>query len=121
MHGQVWPHVRWVLIAQTILTLIAAALFGIFASWAEAPFVLLGGAITALLTVVFAIRLFSVDAKQDPHGATAAFFRGAAFKLLAAVLIFGAVAIWLPDHALAVIVGFSVASLSYWLALKQVI
>ncbi len=118
MNAQPGALVRWVFMAQLALSLIAAAIVALAATLEAAMFTLVGGGIALLLTGVFAIRLFSVDARSDPQAVVQAFFRAAAMKLLAAFVLFGLAAKFVPQHFLPIVIGFMAATSSYWLALR---
>lgn len=117
MTGQPWTTVRWVLVAQLLLTCIAAALATALTGWSNGLFVLLGGMAATALAALFALRAFSVDAAVDARAAFAAMARAEAIKLVAAVVFFIFVAKVIPQHFGPVIIGFCAATLSYFLAL----
>lgn len=119
MRGSSGPLVRWVLIAQLALTSIAAMVTAPVAGFTAAGFVMLGGATAMALGLLFALRLFAVDAESDPQGALSALYRGAAAKLVGAVIVFTAAARWMPHHVVELIIGFAAATISYWIALLR--
>ena len=119
MVGQAWPLVRWVLLTQLALTMVAAAMVVPFAGLWKALFVVLGGLVAMALGLVFALRLFAVDASEDPAGALRALRRGATAKLIGAVVVFTLAAKWMPQHVAQIIIGFAAATISYWIALLR--
>ena len=118
MNGQHRPVVRWVLLAQMLLATGAAVVAVPIGGWTSSVFVLLGGMAAVALTSIFALRAFTVDAAVDAQRAFGAMVRAEATRLVAAVIFFIVVAKVIPEHFGPVIIGFCVATLSYFLALR---
>ncbi|MEM9321300.1 MAG: ATP synthase subunit I [Pseudomonadota bacterium] len=117
MWSQAWPVVRWILRTQLALTLPIALLAGPLAGWTKAGWVGAGGLATMFLTLVFALRAFSVSAEVDAKAALGAMVRAEAMKMVLAVIGFVLAAMTVPEHFGAIMIGFGAATISYWLAL----
>lgn len=103
-----------ILVWQALVTLVCAVPWAIFAGIQAGAGAVLGGGISVLLTLYFAVKVFSVDASQNPQGAMSAFFRAEALKLVMAAVIFSLVAKFLAHLFLPVISTF-IATLAVYL------
>ncbi len=103
-----------ILVWQALVTLVCAVPWAIFAGIQAGAGAVLGGGISVLLTLYFAVKVFSVDANQNPQGAMSAFFRAEALKLVLAAVIFSLVAKFLAHLFLPVISTF-IATLAVYL------
>lgn len=77
----------------------------------------LGGAIGALLSLYFAIKVFNLRQGGDPQAMLRAFYRGEAMKLVLATGIFVLVAIFLAEVWLPLMVTFMASLAVYGFAL----
>lgn len=114
---QPWRIVRWVVIAQILLASVMALAIVFIVSPMHGVMAMLGGLMTALMTVAFAFRAFWRAAQTDAKAVVGAMYRAEALKMAIATLFFTAVALWLPDYFGSIVLGFAAATLSYWLAL----
>lgn len=119
MAGQAWPLLRWMLLAQCALTLVAAAIVVALLGPMKGVFVIVGGGFAMVLSALAAMRSFAVDAASDPDGALRALRRGVSIKFIAAIVLFAAAAKWLPQYVAQIIIGFAAATVSYWIALLR--
>lgn len=110
--------VRWILTAQFALSLLAAALGVALGGPATGILTLGGGSLAMVLTALFAWRARATEG-AEPRAMLGAMYRAEAGRLIAATLIFVAVAIYMPQHFIAILAGFGAATLSYWLALPM--
>ncbi|MDX1569521.1 MAG: ATP synthase subunit I [Xanthomonadales bacterium] len=106
------------LLAQLGLAGSTAAITTAFFGWTNGLFVMIGGLAAFILTALAALRAFSVDAATDPHGALRAVAAAEMGKLAGAILFFALVAYTASQHFIPILVGFGVATTSYWLALR---
>lgn len=106
-----------IVIWQLAVGVLGAVLWGFLAGPREALAAFFGGAIGALLSLYFAIRVFMRTRGSDPQGALRAFYSAQVMKTLFAVAVFSIAAVFFADLFLPLISVF-VASLSvYWFAL----
>ena len=106
-----------IVIWQLAVGVFGAFLWGFLAGPREALAAFFCGAIGALLSLYFAIRVFMRDRGSDPQAALRTFYRAQALKTLLAVGVFSVAAVYFADVFLPLITIF-VASLSaYWFAL----
>lgn len=99
------------------MTLLGAVIWSL-ASGAEAGLgALAGGAISVLLTLYFAIKVFSPPADSEPHVLLAAFAKAEALKLVLAVVLFSAAAIFLSHVYIPLITTFMATLAVNWFAL----
>jgi F0F1-type ATP synthase assembly protein I len=102
---------------QLGVTLIAAALFGVTMSGEAALGSLAGGGISVLLSLWMALRVFSVPAEAGPQAMFVAFVKAEAIKLVMAVVLFSAAAIFLSHVFIPLVVTFVATLVVNWLAL----
>lgn len=102
--------------SQALLAVIAAGLVLVFAGSRAALGVLAGGLIGVVLSLVFALRSFSLPAGASAQQMVAALYRGAAMKMLLAVILFVLVARFATPHFGMVMLGYSATLVAYWIA-----
>lgn len=115
MAGAFARTIAWLLRTQALLVAGAAALAVPLAGVGWSLAVIAGGAAGIALTAVAALRAGATTA--SPEAIAGAFFRAMALKLMLAVVIFVAVAVWFPAWFGAILAGYVVTLLAYWLAL----
>lgn len=96
-----------IIAGQTGVTLAAAVLFGLLAGAEAALGALAGGGISVVLTLWMAMRVFSVPAEAGPHAVMSAFVRAEIGKLVMAVVLFSAAAIFLSHVFVPLVVTFA--------------
>jgi len=117
MEGRVKSVPAKLLIGQSAAAALAAIVWGLFAGWEEALGALAGGGISLALTSIFALRVFAVPPDAGAGAMLSAFARGAAFKLVLAVVLFSAAAIFLSHVYIPLITTFLATLAVNWLAL----
>jgi ATP synthase protein I len=106
-----------IIAGQSGVTLVAAALYGLVAG-ADAAFgALVGGSISVVLSLWMALRVFSVPAEAGPRAVFAAFVKAEALKIVLAVAMFSAAAIFLSHVFVPLVVTFAATLVVNWLAL----
>lgn len=106
-----------IIVWQAVVTLVCAGLWTLLSTVQAGIGAALGGGISVLLSLYFAIKMFSVDAKVDPRGAVSAFFRAEALKLVLAAVFFSLAAKYLAHLFLPLISTFIVTLAVYLFAL----
>jgi F0F1-type ATP synthase assembly protein I len=106
-----------IIAGQSGVTLIAAAMFGLTMSGEAALGALVGGGISIVLSLWMALRVFSVPAEAGPRAMFAAFVKAEAIKLVMAVVLFSAAAIFLSHVFMPLVVTFVATLVVNWLAL----
>jgi F0F1-type ATP synthase assembly protein I len=106
-----------IVFGQLGVSLIAAALFGLTMSGEAALGSLAGGGISVVLSLWMALRVFSVPAEAGPQAMFAAFVKAEAIKLVMAVVLFSAAAIFLSHVFIPLVVTFVATLVVNWLAL----
>ena len=106
-----------VLLAQTAVTLVAAAVstwwFDGRAGWSAVA----GGGISIVTTAFFAARVFWSGAGGDPRQIARAFYRGEAQKILLTVGLFVVVIKWADVSFLPLFVTYIVTLLVFWMVM----
>jgi ATP synthase protein I len=105
------------LIGQSVVTALMAAGWGLARGLEPAFGALIGGAISLLLTGLFAMRAFSVAPDAGAGAMLAAFARAEALKWVMAVVLFSAAAIFLSHVYVPLITTFIATLAVNWLAL----
>lgn len=95
-----------IIVGQSVVTLVAALLFGLLASGEAAVGALAGGGISVVLSLWMAVRVFSVPAEAGPQAVMSAFVRAEVGKLVMAVVLFSAAAIFLSHVFIPLVVTF---------------
>jgi F0F1-type ATP synthase assembly protein I len=106
-----------IITGQTGVTLVATVLFGLTTGGAAALGALAGGGISIVLSLWMALRVFSVPAEAGPQAVFSAFVRAEAGKLVMAVALFSAAAIFLSHVFVPLVVTFIATLVVNWLAL----
>ena len=106
-----------IIAGQTGVTLVAAVLFGLATGGEAALGALVGGGISLVLSLWMALRVFSVPAEAGPRAMFAAFVKAEVLKLVMAVVLFSAAAIFLSHVFLPLVVTFAATLVVNWLAL----
>jgi ATP synthase protein I len=117
MEGRVRSVPAKILIGQSAATALAAFLWGLFAGRPEALGALAGGGISLVLTSIFALRVFAIAPDAGAEAMLSAFARGEAVKLVLAVVLFSAAAIFLSHVYIPLITTFLATLAVNWLAL----
>jgi F0F1-type ATP synthase assembly protein I len=95
-----------IIVGQSGVTLVAALLFGLLMGSDAALGALVGGGISVVLSLWMALRVFSVPAEAGPQAVFSAFVRAEVGKLVMAVLLFSAAAIFLSHVFVPLVVTF---------------
>ena len=106
-----------IIAGQTGVTLVAAVLFGLATGGEAALGALVGGGISLVLSLWMALRVFSVPAEAGPRAMFAAFVKAEVLKLVMAVVLFSAAAIFLSHVFVPLVVTFVATLVVNWLAL----
>ena len=106
-----------IVVGQSGVTLIAAVLFGLTMDGEAAFGALVGGGISVVLSLWMALRVFSVPAEAGPRAMFAAFVKAEAIKMVMAVVLFSAAAIFLSHVFIPLVVTFVATLAVNWLAL----
>ena len=106
-----------ILAGQSGVTLMAALLFGLTMSGEAALGALAGGGISVLLSLWMALRVFAVPAEAGPQAMFLAFVKAEAIKMVMAVVLFSAAAIFLSHVFVPLVVTFVATLVVNWLAL----
>ena len=106
-----------IIAGQSGVTLMAAALFGLTMDGEAALGALAGGGISVVLSLWMALRVFSVPAEAGPGAVFSAFVKAEAIKLVMAVALFSAAAIFLSHVFIPLVVTFVATLVVNWLAL----
>lgn len=106
-----------IIVGQVAVTLAGALLWGAGAGMQAGLGALVGGGISVLLSLYFAVKVFSVNSSSDPQKMVAAFFRAEALKMVLAAVLFSLAAIYL-SHLFLPLMSTCAATLAvYWFAL----
>jgi ATP synthase protein I len=106
-----------IIAGQSGVTVLAMALFGLTAGGEAAVGALVGGSISLVLSLWMAVRVFSVPAEAGPQAVFSAFVRAEVGKLVMAVVLFSAAAIFLSHVFVPLVVTFVATLVVNWLAL----
>jgi F0F1-type ATP synthase assembly protein I len=102
---------------QAAVTLAGAGLFGVMMGGDAAIGALAGGGISVVLSLWMAVRVFSVPAEAGPQAMMAAFVKAEVLKMVMAVAMFSAAAIYLNHVFVPLVVTFVATLVVNWLAL----
>jgi F0F1-type ATP synthase assembly protein I len=102
---------------QSGVTLISAMVFGLTMSGQAFLGALAGGGISVVLSLWMALRVFSVPAEAGPRAMFSAFVKAEAIKMVMAVVLFSAAAIYLSHVFIPLVVTFVATLVVNWLAL----
>lgn len=106
-----------IIAGQSGVTLIAATLFGLTMGGEAALGALAGGGISVVLSLWMALRVFAVPAEAGPQAMFQAFVKAEAIKMVMAVVLFSAAAIFLSHVFIPLVVTFVATLVVNWLAL----
>lgn len=106
-----------IIAGQSIVTLVAAAVTGLWAGRDAALGAMAGGGISVVLTAGTALRVFSVRPEAGAEAMLSAFVRAQAMKIVMAVVLFSAAAIFLSHVYLPLVITFVATLAVNWVAL----
>jgi len=106
-----------IIAGQAGVTLVATALHGLTMGGDAALGALAGGGISVVLSLWMALRVFAVPAEAGPRAMFAAFVKAEVLKLVMAVAMFSAAAIFLSHVFVPLVVTFVATLVVNWLAL----
>jgi len=106
-----------IIAGQAGVTLVATALYGLTMGGDAALGALAGGGISVVLSLWMALRVFAVPAEAGPRAMFAAFVKAEVLKLVMAVAMFSAAAIFLSHVFVPLVVTFVATLVVNWLAL----
>jgi len=106
-----------IIAGQAGVTLVAAALYGLTMGGDAALGALAGGGISVVLSLWMALRVFAVPAEAGPRAMFTAFVKAEVLKLVMAVAMFSAAAIFLSHVFVPLVVTFVATLVVNWLAL----
>jgi ATP synthase protein I len=106
-----------ILIGQLAVTVLAGLLWWLGSGGREAVGALAGGGISLVLTTLFALRVFAVPPDAGAQAMLSAFMRAEATKIVLAVVLFSAAAIFLSHVYIPLISTFLATLAVNWLAL----
>ena len=112
---QAWPVAIRLGVIQAMLTLLVAG--GWWLAGGSVPAALIGGGVVTVLSLYFAVRLFSVDAAQDPQAFLRRLYRAEVMKLVLVAVFFLVAAQQAPEQMAEIVTAFIAALLGYWFAL----
>jgi ATP synthase protein I len=102
---------------QVVVTLLIAAVFFALDSLHSAYSALVGGGISALVTLYFASKVFSVRIGSPAAKVARAFYVGEVVKLLLTVVLLSSALLWFDVSPLPLLLAYMAALMAYWLAL----
>lgn len=106
-----------IIAGQAGVTLVAAGLYGLTMGGDAALGALAGGGISVVLSLWMALRVFAVPAEAGPRAMFTAFAKAEVLKLVMAVAMFSAAAIFLSHVFVPLVVTFVATLVVNWLAL----
>lgn len=106
-----------IIAGQSGVTVVTAVLFGLGMGAQAALGALVGGGISVLLSLWMALRVFLVPPEAGPQAMMAAFVKAEALKMVMAVAMFSAAAIFLSHVFVPLVVTFGATLVINWLAL----
>jgi F0F1-type ATP synthase assembly protein I len=106
-----------IIAGQAAVTVAGAGLFGVTSGGDAAIGALAGGGISVVLSLWMAVRVFSVPAEAGPQAMMAAFVKAEVLKMVMAVAMFSAAAIYLSHVFIPLVVTFVATLVVNWLAL----
>ncbi len=108
---------RTILLIQLLVTLSGAAVSLACSGTRAAYSALIGGGVSALVTLYFASQVFSVRIGAPAAKITRAFYLGEVVKLLLTVVLLSIALLWLDVSPLPLLLAYMAALMAYWLAL----
>ena len=108
---------RTILLIQLLVTLLGVVVSLAFSGAQAAYSSLVGGGISALVTLYFASQVFSVRVGSPATKIAWAFYLGEMVKLLLTVVLLSVALLWLEVSPLPLLLAYMAALMAYWLAL----
>lgn len=108
---------RTILLIQLLVTLSGATTALVFGGVQAAYSALVGGGISALVTLYFASQVFSVHVGSPATKIARAFYTGELIKLLLTAVLLSVALLWLQVSPLPLLLAYMAALMAYWLAL----
>ena len=108
---------RKIIVIQLLVTLLIAAFSLIFSDLRAACSAMIGGGISAVVTLYFASRVFSASIGSPAAKVARAFYVGEVGKLLLTIALLSAALLCLPVAPLPLLLAYMAALMAYWLAL----
>ncbi|MFZ1642810.1 MAG: ATP synthase subunit I [Candidatus Contendobacter sp.] len=108
---------RTITLIQLLVTLLIAAISLAFSSAQAAYSALIGGGVSALVTLYFASQVFSVHIGSPAAKIARAFYLGEVVKLLLTVVLLSIALLWLDVSPLPLLLAYMAALMAHWLAL----
>ncbi len=114
------PQVSWILSRQAALTVVLAALSGVFVDVHAAVSVLIGGSIGIIANLGYALRALRMSSSTDPVKAYRAQSAGERFKFMLTLGGFALVFLGYKEVAvLPLFLGYASTFVIYWMALLK--
>ena len=108
---------RTILLIQLLVTLTGAGISLAFSGTQAAYSALVGGGVSALVTLYFASQVFSVRVGSPAAKIARTFYLGEVVKLLLTVVLLSIALLWLNVSPLPLLLAYMAALMAYWLAL----
>jgi ATP synthase protein I len=108
---------RKIIAIQLLVTLLIAAVSLVLSDFRAAYSAVVGGGISAIVTLYFASKVFSARIGSPAAKIARAFYIGEVVKLLLTVLLLSAALLWLHVSPLPLLLAYMAALMAYWLAL----
>ncbi len=108
---------RTIFLIQLLVTLTGAGISLAFSGTQAAYSALVGGGVSALVTLYFASQVFSVRVGSPAAKIARAFYLGEVVKLLLTVVLLSIALLWLNVSPLPLLLAYMAALMAYWLAL----
>ena len=102
---------------QLLVTLLIAMISLVLSDFRAAYSAVIGGGISAIVTLYFASRVFSARMGSPAAKIARAFYIGEVVKLLLTILLLSIALLWLHVSPLPLLLAYMAALLAYWLAL----
>ena len=102
---------------QMTITLVGAALSMIIVDHGAAYSSVIGGAISIIATICFAVHVFSAGIGAPPATIARAFYVGEAVKISLSILLFASAILWLEVSFLPLVLTYAATLACYWLVL----
>lgn len=102
---------------QLLVTLLIAMVSLALSDFRAAYSAVIGGGISAIVTLYFASRVFSARIGSPAAKIARAFYIGEVGKLLLTIILLSAALFWLPISPLPLLLAYMAALMAYWLVL----
>ena len=114
------PQVSWIISRQAALTIVLAAIAGLFVSVNAAVSVLVGGSVGVVANLGYVLRALRMTSGGDPVKAYRAQAAGEGFKFLLTLVGFALVFLGYKEVAvLPLFLGYASTFVIYWMALLK--